>query len=55
MAALRAFIFDIDGTLVVALSCGGTSAETLRTAGAVALYRDPADLLEHYCDLISDL
>ena len=52
--------FDIEaaakiGLRTIALSCGGTSPETLREAGAVALYRDPGDLLEHYCDLISDL
>jgi HAD superfamily hydrolase (TIGR01549 family) len=51
--------FDIEaaakiGLRTIALSCGGTSPEILREAGAAALYRDPADLLEHYCDLISD-
>jgi HAD superfamily hydrolase (TIGR01509 family) len=29
----------------VAVTCGGTSAEELTRAGAVAVYRDPADLL----------
>jgi len=29
-------------------SCGGSSPAKLRTAGCVALYRDPADLLKNY-------
>ena len=32
------------------LLCGGTSAATLLEAGAVAVYTDPADLLEHLDD-----
>lgn len=31
----------------IGLSCGGTSAAELRAAGAVAVYRDPGDLLDH--------
>ena len=33
------------GVLCVALTCGGTTAEELRAAGADEVYRDPADLL----------
>jgi len=45
--------FDVDaakkiGLPVVALTCGGFSEDELRAEGAVAVYRDPADLLEHY-------
>lgn len=32
----------------IALLCGGFPADDLRDAGAVAIFRDPADLLEHY-------
>ena len=32
----------------IALLCGGFPADELRDAGAVAIFRDPADLLEHY-------
>ncbi len=32
----------------VGVVCGGTSEEELRKAGAIAVYRDPADLLAHY-------
>lgn len=32
----------------IGLACGGYSADELRTAGAVDVYDDPADLLEHY-------
>ena len=31
--------------------CGGTPESVLREAGAVAIYRDPADFLAHYDDL----
>jgi len=34
------------GIQIVAVECGGWTREAL--AGAVAVYRDPADLLEHY-------
>ncbi len=32
----------------IALLCGGFSEDELRASGAVAMYRDPADLLESY-------
>jgi HAD superfamily hydrolase (TIGR01549 family) len=32
----------------IGVLCGGFAAEELRTAGAIAIYRDPADLLEKY-------
>jgi HAD superfamily hydrolase (TIGR01509 family) len=32
----------------IGLLCGGFGEEVLRTAGVIALYKDPADLLEHY-------
>lgn len=35
------------GMACIALTCGGISREELEAAGAVAVYRDPADLLEH--------
>lgn len=35
------------GLHTVGVLCGGFAARELREAGAVALYRDPADLLEH--------
>jgi HAD superfamily hydrolase (TIGR01509 family) len=36
------------GLPMVALLCGGFSEDELRAEGAIAVYRDPADLLEHY-------
>ena len=36
------------GIKAVGLVCGGMSAEVLREAGMIAVYRDPADLLAHY-------
>jgi len=33
---------------VIGVLCGGFSEEMLRDEGAAAIYRDPADLLEHY-------
>ena len=33
---------------IVGVLCGGFSETVLRDEGAVAIYRDPADLLEHY-------
>jgi HAD superfamily hydrolase (TIGR01509 family) len=33
---------------VIGVLCGGFSEEMLRDEGAVAIYRDPADLLENY-------
>lgn len=32
----------------VALLCGGFSEDELRAEGAIAIFKDPADLLEHY-------
>ena len=48
--------FDIQaaakiGLKTIALTSGGTSEEVLRKAGAIAVYRDPADLLAHYDSL----
>ena len=45
--------FDVEaagkvGLQTIALLCGGTSATVLREAGAIAIYKDPADLLAHY-------
>ena len=45
--------YDVEAALKVGLKtigvlCGGSSEQTLRSAGAIAFYRDPADLLEHY-------
>ena len=36
------------GLRTIGVLCGGFPAEDLRKAGCVALYRDPADLLEQY-------
>ena len=49
--------FDLEagraaGCPVVAVLCGGTAAADLRAAGARAIYRDPADLLAHYDELV---
>jgi HAD superfamily hydrolase (TIGR01509 family) len=38
------------GLPCIALTCGGISAQELRDAGAVAVYDDPADLLERLDD-----
>ena len=48
--------FDVEaaarsGLRTVAVTCGGTDANLLRAAGAIAVYRDPADLLAHYDEL----
>jgi len=45
--------FDVEAALktgmkTIALLCGGKSADELRSAGAVAIYRDPGELLEKY-------
>ncbi len=34
----------------VGLLCGGTAAEKLKEAGMIAIYADPADLLERYAE-----
>ena len=49
--------FDIEaarkaGLTTIALLCGGTAESVLREASAVAVYRDPADFLAHYDELI---
>ena len=49
--------FDIEaagkaGLKTIAFLCGGTPEATLRKAGAVAIYRDPADFLGRYDELI---
>ena len=49
--------FDIEaagkaGLKTIAFLCGGTPEATLCKAGAVAIYRDPADFLGHYDELI---
>ncbi|HET7228043.1 MAG TPA: HAD family hydrolase [Chthoniobacterales bacterium] len=51
--------FDIEaarkaGLKTIAFLCGGTSETRLRKAGAVAIYRDPADFLAHYDELIKE-
>jgi phosphoglycolate phosphatase-like HAD superfamily hydrolase len=51
--------FDIEaarkaGLTTIAFLCGGTSESALREAGAVAIYRDPADFLAHYDELITE-
>ena len=49
--------FDIEaagkaGLSTIAFLCGGTSESALREAGATAVYRDPADFLAHYDELM---
>ena len=39
------------GLRTVGLLCGGFSEESLREAGCIAIFRDPADLLARYDDL----
>jgi HAD superfamily hydrolase (TIGR01509 family) len=36
------------GVRCIGLTCGGTSEAELAEAGAVAVYRDPADLIDHW-------
>ncbi len=36
------------GLRCIGLLCGGWSERDLRRAGCIAVYQDPADLLEHY-------
>jgi hypothetical protein len=36
----------------IAFLCGGTPESVLREAGAIAIYRDPADFLTHYEELM---
>ena len=49
--------FDIEaakktGLKTIALLCGGTAESVLRQVGAIAIYRDPADFLAHYDELV---
>ena len=51
--------FDIEaarkaGLKTIAFLCGGTSEATLRNAGAIAIYRDPADFLARYDERIKE-
>ena len=53
LSSVLAFIFDIEaakkaGLKTVAFLCGGTPESVLRQAGAIAIYRDPADFLAYY-------
>lgn len=48
--------FDIEaaakaGLRTIAVTCGGTDGNILRAAGAITVYRDPADLLRCYHEL----
>jgi HAD superfamily hydrolase (TIGR01509 family) len=50
--------FDIEaaaraGIKTIALLCGGIPESVLREAGAIAIYRDPADFLAHYDELVT--
>ena len=36
------------GLRTIGVLCGGFSEESLRAAGCIAIYRDPADLLARY-------
>lgn len=40
------------GITFVGLTCGGTPEEALRAAGAVRVWRDPADVVAHLDDLL---
>ena len=45
--------FDVEaanrsGLRTIAVTCGGTDANILRAAGAVAVFKNPADLLDNY-------
>jgi phosphoglycolate phosphatase-like HAD superfamily hydrolase len=45
--------FDVEaakktGLKTIAFLCGGTPESALRDAGAIAIYRDPADFLAYY-------
>ena len=49
--------FDVEaaakaGLKTIGFLCGGTSESILREAGAVAIYRDPADFLAHYDEVL---
>lgn len=36
----------------IGVLCGGWTQTELRRAGSIAIYRDPADLLDHYDELL---
>jgi phosphoglycolate phosphatase-like HAD superfamily hydrolase len=40
------------GLRTVGVLCGGFPEAELREAGCIAIYRDPADLLEHYDEFV---
>ena len=51
--------FDIEaaakaGLATIALLCGGTDENVLRKTGAIAIYRDPADVLATTTGFLSD-
>ena len=51
--------FDVEaaartGLETIGVTCGGTDGNILRAAGAIAVYQDPEDLLNHY-DALSSL
>jgi len=51
--------FDIEaadkaGIATIGLLCGGTAEDVLRQTGAIAIYRDPADMLANYDKLTDD-
>jgi HAD superfamily hydrolase (TIGR01549 family) len=41
------------GLRSIGVTCGGTDANILRAAGATAVYKDPADILVHYDELVT--
>ena len=43
------------GLRAIAVTCGGTDEQVLRQAGAIAIYRDPADLLHSYDALMVEM
>jgi HAD superfamily hydrolase (TIGR01549 family) len=50
--------FDVEAAAkadlaTIAVLCGGTAENVLRKAGAIAIYRDPADMLAHYDRLVA--
>lgn len=50
--------FDIEaagkaGLKTIAFLCGGTPKEVLRETGAIAIYRDPADFLGRYDEVVT--
>jgi HAD superfamily hydrolase (TIGR01549 family) len=49
--------FDVEaakkaGLRTIGFLCGGTSESVLRRAGAIAIYRNPADFLAHYEEVV---